>query len=132
MAQLLYAILTWVLIVTIHELGHYLTFRYYNIKPIISYKWHGIYMRTDKLAVLKPNQIIFISLSGITAGYIVMALMIQPLDMISLFIYIIMSGFDITTIISCEQMDKDSTYLDNLKLKVKQLEEEHKRITTEV
>ena len=76
----------------LHELGHYVGFRMFNIKPKISFKWWGIQIGEQKdLFKLKPFEFGFVTWIGVISGFVYTILFGQ----MYVLIYLIMCGVDL-------------------------------------
>lgn len=113
-----YSLWQQILIVTItiivHELGHYLMMKKYNLSPKIKFSWWGLYIKSDGLMAMTPKQIMIISFSGILAGYVWLILMLG-IDTYWIFVYFLMCIIDIMSLIEMLRIkDKDSPYIDHM------------------
>lgn len=72
MNEVFYMLVIWFIPqVILHELGHYVAYRYYNIKPKLKLEWWGISIGEEKdLFKLNPYQLSIIGMSGILSGFI--------------------------------------------------------------
>ncbi len=67
--MLLTDLLFFLLVIVLHELGHYLAFRKYGIKPNIRFNG-ALLMESDSMFLLRPVQVFFIFCSGILFGLV--------------------------------------------------------------
>jgi len=66
-----FRIIVWgIFVVLIHELGHYIAYRYYGIKPKITFTKIGVIQMGDETSLfqLTPKKYFFIALFGILTG----------------------------------------------------------------
>jgi ABC-type uncharacterized transport system permease subunit len=90
--------------IIIHELGHYIGFRYCGIKPKLTFHFGAVCIGEEEMNYLNPRQIIIVGLAGIITGMITILFMTNSVTLWLL--YIIACSFDITVI---------STYIEHWK-----------------
>ena len=103
--------------IIIHELGHYLAFRYYGIKPKIRWRYGAITIGEEQMYALNSHQTIIVGLGGIIFGLITIVAMTNSITLY--LIYMIACSFDLTVI---------STYLETWKDKRTILEIDEEKI----
>ena len=85
------------IVIVVHEFGHYIAFRIFGFKPTFRVTWWGAILIGENCHY-KPNpkQMIVIALSGILLGLIPLILLIPSNEFLRwLFIYgVLMSGLD--------------------------------------
>ncbi len=110
----------WILLIVqipLHELGHYVAFRFYRVKPEIRFsKWGVIFMGEKAQFKLTMKQRLIVAISGIIVGY--MFLDLTLFNRSGLLIYLLMCLFDIYIIFEYFQVPKEWR---NLNLKKVQL-----------
>jgi hypothetical protein len=101
----------WLLILIIsmfvHELGHWLAYRYYKIKPSLKIKWFGILIGQEIFHWLTVKKAFVILWSGVMLGFLYFLLFDPPT--IFLLIYLMSSGLDIINIVSLMDFNKHDT-----------------------
>jgi hypothetical protein len=89
----------WLLIIAIHEYGHYLAFRYYKYKPKLRVRMLGLVITIGENVTVKTlKQSVNILLWGVTAGFIPVVLFFHdmPIMVVS---YFLVSMIDIAQIL---------------------------------
>lgn len=77
----------------LHELGHYVSYRFFGIKPKLKFRWWGIQIGEIKDTFkLKPYQLYLIGCNGVVAGLIYTSSFNNP---VYLFIYFLMCIMDL-------------------------------------
>lgn len=74
---IMYNISAIILAILIHEIGHYVTFRFYGIKPKVVFKWYGIAIEPNKLDSyeMTGKELYITSAMGIITGHLVLLLL---------------------------------------------------------
>jgi hypothetical protein len=90
-------IIVWILIIIVHELGHYISFRSLGFKPNIEFKWWGISIGSKVIQELKPFDYYLVSISGILWGAVILQIFIPTAN--NWLLYTIISGYDLLGII---------------------------------
>jgi len=92
--------------IPIHEFGHYIGFRFFNIKPKIRVtKYLAILMGENEMKELTGTQMAIVALLGILTGYVYL-LFLGVQDVI-LLIYFLMSIFDIYILFALFEIKKE-------------------------
>jgi len=90
-------ILIWILVaLIIHELGHYIGFRIYGIKPKLAWHYGAITIGEKEMYLLNSKQAVIVGLAGIIAGLI---MIIITLPSLAFYLgYFIACSFDLSVI----------------------------------
>jgi hypothetical protein len=101
----------WLLILIIaagvHELGHFIAYRYFKIKPSLKIKWWGILLGQEDFHWLTVKKAFVVLWSGVMLGFGYLLLFNPPTNY--LLIYFMFSGLDIINIISLLDFNKHDT-----------------------
>lgn len=100
----LYIAITLAVTIIVHEIGHYIGFRYCGIKPKITFHFGALCIGEKEMNHLNPKQIVIVGLAGIILGFITIGFMTSSITLWLL--YFIACSFDITVI---------STYIEHWK-----------------
>jgi len=94
------------IIIVVHELGHYIVFRTFGVNPKIQLKWYGILLKLERKDHKKLTYFKFmlIAYSGIFLGYIPLIIFLN--ESYWVFIYILSCFIDINAIIQGFQFNK--------------------------
>ena len=102
--QCLEYLIIWIFVILIHEIGHYIAYRLYGIKPKIKITFLKISIESEKIFKLKTYQVLLIAISGIYTGFIFLWL-IKANDFM-FFIYLCSLFLDINLIILLFELKK--------------------------
>lgn len=96
------AIVVWlILVIPIHELGHYITYRLFGIIPKVEIKWWGVAIGSpEDYFILTPSQASSIALGGILPGLFFTTIVMTDFWVL---IYLLMSVMDIYIMIIAVQ-----------------------------
>jgi Ni/Fe-hydrogenase subunit HybB-like protein len=101
----------------IHELGHYIGFRIYGIKPKLAWHYGAVTIGEKEMYLLNSRQAVIVGLAGIIAGLIVI---IITLPSLAFYLgYFIACSFDLSVIMMYAETCKrpESIYIiDTMKL----------------
>jgi|24BtaG_2_1085350.scaffolds.fasta_scaffold04602_7 hypothetical protein len=103
--------LDWLILIPaifIHELGHYITFKFFKYKPSIKIHWFGIVIGENIWLDLKIREILIVLLVGVGAGYIPL-LFIN--NQVIVLLYVILCSCDLTNVISLITSSKEEMNL---------------------
>lgn len=84
--------------VALHEIGHYIAFRFFKFKPSIKLTWWGILLGENCYHKLIPMQAYTVNALGIYLGLTMVFFYTIPSSII--LIYLLMSSVDITNILN--------------------------------
>lgn len=98
---MIYGIISLIVAIIMHEIGHYIIAKYYGINPKIKVNWGSIKVESVKFLTLKPKQYINILL----AGFIIGLIFLNP-DPYLYIIYIAISSHDISNIMTLQRYYK--------------------------
>ena len=87
----------WILfliIIILHEAGHYFAYRYYKYNPKFHLEWYGISIGREVYKTIPINQMMIIAIAGILSG-----LFLAFLDIKLLIIYLISCSIDISHLV---------------------------------
>ncbi len=93
MNEIVYMLVIWFIpLLILHELGYYVAYRYYNIKPKLKLGWWGVSIGEQKDCFkLTPYQLSIIAMSGIVSGFIYTIFFFNNYYTV---IYVLMCGVD--------------------------------------
>lgn len=117
----------WISVIFLHELGHYMAFRFNGYKPSIKFKWYGINIGENIKYRVKVVQMIICLYCGIYLGIIPLFLVSNTVDIVPFFIYFAMCGIDIINLIvimTTKEVKKDSTMADFAYIQLKKLQDD--------
>lgn len=121
--------LIFLIVVIVHELGHYVGFRLFGHKPKIRFTWFGIVIGENCVMKLTPIQLYAVSFFGIIAG-----VPIVMFDNILLLAYLISCSIDITNMIFVIGMKakhmKKPLYESNLDTAIEEYQKHSKHYVT--
>ena len=108
-------ILLLVIAILFHELGHYIAFCIYHLKPTVKFKWYAIEVTHPLAWNLTPRQYSTVLLTGLLVGWLFI-----PMSGIMQLVYIILCSADINNIYQMSsyvkskktllQINKDNVY----------------------
>jgi hypothetical protein len=105
--------------IIIHELGHYLAYRYFGFKPSIKFKWYGILLGENVFHKAKPYQAYLITITGILAG---LPFVVHDDSLLVVYLFICMIDFVIIlNILSIPKEFKDKPLIDYYEYNIKKL-----------
>jgi len=85
-------------IIFVHELGHYLAYRFYGFKPDLKFNSVAILIGENVMYLLTLKQFLIVGLSGVLAGLVPLLLFASPLGL-WLLLYLIVCGIDLLSIV---------------------------------
>lgn len=94
-----------IIIIVLHELGHFIGFLIFGKMPIISFKWYGVINlgeNVEKEMFIWQSAIM--TLMGIVLGFVPILLFMNTLEMI--FVYYMLCTVDIAKIYAFLQLNK--------------------------
>lgn len=109
------------IVIIVHELGHYLAFRALRIKPKIKFRWWGIEIGDKEVWEMKPLQVYIVAVAGILWGAIPLIIFTQNTEYG--LVYMLMSMIDIVLIIQVLSYPKKYAKLTMLEITKIQIEE---------
>ena len=128
MNELLWTIIMFLIAVLVHELGHYLSYRAFRVKPDIKLTWFGAIMIGGNVyAKLTPIKAYIVSLSGVLWGMPVLAYFGATTEL--WLVYFLVSGIDLLNMIQLLDIPKkwkDKTLLEISELQIQELKEKYK------
>lgn len=110
----------------IHEIGHYVSFLYYGIKPSVNFHWFGVSIGDDEYFDLTVRQMIVCSLSGIIFGGVIILCFVSNLEFYFLS-YMILCSMDISNIIQLLSSKKEYRNMVGLDYQEKMLNDEREK-----
>ena len=106
MNELIYWLLVMIGTIIIHELGHYIGFRIFKMKPKFKITWIGISCGAKIYHRLKPLQFFVVLWMGILSGYFFLMVFDPHINL--LFFYLLISSIDIYNIMWIMSLKKES------------------------
>jgi len=122
--EILKYIVIWIIIIFVHELGHYLAFKYYKYKPKLKVRWQGIITVGENVRVKTIRQSHFILLWGVFAGLIPTILFfgIFSNNAINVLFYYFLSSVDLSQILLLAMLSKSERKMSWLEYHACQIE----------
>lgn len=109
----------WIIIIVVHELGHYFAFKYYKHNATIKIKWWGAIFIGQNVNVKKISQSVIILIWGVIAGLVPTILLFFEMTPYMRFngflLYFLLSMVDIGQIVVIMNLPKNErgmTWLD--------------------
>jgi len=122
--ELLYYLLTFVLLVVIHELGHMIMAKALGYRTRLRFRWYAILVDIDDMKRMTPRQSFLIANAGILSGGFFLVLIDASFEL--MLIYIIMCFIDFNIVYDAVRLDKryrDTPFPTLMRLQADELEQ---------
>jgi len=107
--------------ILVHEIGHYLAYISFKVKPSIQLKWYGILLGEDVYRYLTPMKAYLVTAAGVLYGAVIMQYFNVNLTL--WLVYLLACMMDIVNMIQLTNIPKKWKDKSLLEISILQLEE---------